>query len=81
MIDAILSLLTGGNSIFVWLGAAFLAVFGAWSRGRTTGARAERDKQAADRLEAMTEAQRVDEAVAGRDAATNRERMRRWGGE
>lgn len=76
MMDAIFSLIPGGS-----LMAVLVAIIGALGWGfhqRASGARAERAKQARDRIESMTEAQKVDEAVAGRDAETNRERLKRW---
>lgn len=76
--DALLSLLTGGNSIFLALGGGLIAVFVAWMRGRVTGARAERDKQASDRLRARTEADKIDDAIAGRDPQINRQKLREW---
>lgn len=76
--DALLSILTGGNSIFIALLGGLAAAVIAWMRGRVTGARAERDRRAAERLKSMTEAQKIDEAVAGRDPADNRKELGKW---
>ena len=45
MLDAVLSMLAGGNGILAIIGAAALAIIAAFFRGRVTGARAERDHQ------------------------------------
>ena len=76
--DALLSLITGSNSIFLMLGGGLIAVVIAWIRGRMSGARAERDKRAADRLKSMSEAQKIEDAVAGRDPNENRKELGGW---
>lgn len=50
--------------------------WGAYQRG--AGAKAEKAKQAEERLKARTLADEIDDAVAGRDPATNREKLKRW---
>lgn len=59
------------------LGAAAL-VFGAF-KIRQSGVKAERAKQAADRLQTRTEADKIDDAVAGRSGDENRKRLGKWG--
>lgn len=78
--DAILSIFTGGNSIFIAIMGGLFAALIAWMRGRSTGARAERDKQAGERLKARTEADRIEDAIAGRDPDENRKELRKWSG-
>lgn len=46
-------------------GAVLLSIIGAYMKGTFSGARAERDKQARERLEARSEADKIDDAVAG----------------
>lgn len=74
-----LDILFGGNGVFLALGGGLLAAAIAWLRGRATGARAERERRAAERLKSMTEAQKIDEAIAGRDTGENRKRLKQWG--
>lgn len=53
-------------------------VVGAWFAGRRGGAADERAKQAGARLDDMAEAKRIEDAVAGRSEAENRERLGQW---
>lgn len=58
-----------------------VAIVGALGWGlhqRRVGAKAERAKRTADRLKARTEADRIDDAVAGRDPDANRAELKRW---
>ena len=60
-----------------WLvaaGAALVAVFGVWQKAKA----AQRAADAAKRLEAATEARRIEEAVAGNDADANRRELSKW---
>ncbi len=60
-----------------WLvaaGAALAAVFGVWQKAKA----AQRAADAAKRLEAATEARRIEEAVAGNDADANRRELSKW---
>lgn len=77
--SAPLSLLTGGNGIIAGLVAALIGAVALFLKGRSMGANAERDKQAARDAAAMNEAQKIDEAVAGNAPADNREALKRWG--
>jgi len=79
-VETIVSLLTGGNSIFIALMGGLFAALIAWMRGRVTGARKERDKRATERLKAKTEADRIEDAVAGRDGDRNRKELGKWSG-
>jgi len=61
--------------------ALFLAIIGGLGFGfhqRLAGAKAERNKRTEDRLKARDIADDIDDAVAGRAPATNREELKRW---
>ncbi|TIS41439.1 MAG: ABC transporter permease [Mesorhizobium sp.] len=66
------------NPTVLAIGAGVIAAAGAWFKGRLSGAKAERNKQAAEEAEARTEGQRIDDAVAGRSPDVNRERLGKW---
>lgn len=58
-----------------------VAIVGAIGWGlhqRRAWAKAEQAKRTAERLKARTEADRIDDAVAGRDPNANRDELRRW---
>lgn len=58
-----------------------VAIVGALGWGlhqRRAGAKAEQAKRDAERLKARTEADRIDDAVAGRNPEANREELRKW---
>lgn len=74
--DLILSLIPGGQVAAIL--AAIVAFFGWTMRQRVIGARKERERNAADRLKAREEADRIDDAIAGRDAKTNRDELKLW---
>ncbi len=76
--NVLLSLLTGGNGIFIGIAAVIAAIAGAWLKGRSSGANAERDKQLKRDAAAMSEAQRIDQAVAGNDPDENRKELGKW---
>lgn len=75
--DAILSIFTG-NGFLIGLGGVLAMIAAAFFKGRSAGKQAERDKQAGERLKARTEADRIDDAVAGRDPDENRKELRKW---
>jgi hypothetical protein len=75
---ALLSLLTGGNGLIAGLVAVLIAVGGAWLKGRSMGVNSERSKQIARDAAAMSEAQKIDEAVAGNDPDANRKELSKW---
>lgn len=58
------------------LGAAL--VVSAWFAGRRGGAADERAKQAGARLDDVSEAKRIEDAIAGRSDAENREELGKW---
>ena len=79
MFEFVLSLFTGGNAVFLLLGGAIIAFFAHGARQRAVGARKEREKQEAERLKARTEADQIEDAIAGRDPGDNRERLKqKW---
>lgn len=55
----------GADGILYALGAAVVVALVAFMKGRLDGARAERNALARERLEARTEADKIDQAVAG----------------
>lgn len=75
--DALLSIFAG-NGFLIGVGGILAMIAAAFFKGRSAGKQAERDKQAADRLKARTEADRIDDAVAGRDPGTNRDKLKVW---
>ncbi len=78
MMDLITSLLGGSNAIFAALGAVLMFVVGAFFKGRSSGKAAEREKQRKEEEKARTIADEIDDAVAGRSPASNREELKRW---
>jgi len=68
-------------TILTDLWPVIVAIVGALGWGlhqRRAGAKAEQAKRTAERLKARTEADRIDDAVAGRDPDANREELRKW---
>lgn len=57
---------------------AIVGALGWGLRQRRAGAKSEQARRTAERLKARTEADRIDDAVAGRDPNANREELRRW---
>lgn len=60
----------------IGLGAAAAAAFAVWQKGKA----AQRQADRAARMEAATEARRIEEAVAGNDADANRKELGKWAG-
>lgn len=75
--DAILSIFTG-NSFLIGLGGVLAMIAAAFFKGRSAGKQAERDKQAGERLKARTDADKIDDAIAGRDPDANRDKLKEW---
>jgi hypothetical protein len=75
---ALLSLLTGGNGLIAGLVAALVGAAALFFKGRSMGANSERDKQIKRDAAAMSEAQKIDEAVAGNDPDANRNELKKW---
>lgn len=57
---------------------AFLAALGWGAYQRRVGANSEKSKSAAERIKAKTEADRIDDAVAGRDPGDVRRQLKKW---
>ena len=69
------------NTILTYIGliVAAIAAFGtAWLSAKRSGAKAERAKQDKARIESMTEAQKIDEAVVGNSVDENRKEAAKW---
>ncbi|MES0049232.1 ABC transporter permease [Mesorhizobium sp. M0053] len=66
------------NPTVLAIGAAIIGALGFGFQQRLAGAKAERNKQAADNAAAGTEADKIDDAVAGREPRVNRERLGKW---
>ena len=73
--SAVLAFLLGPNGVFVWLIAAIAA---AYAYGRKGGKDRQLAKDADARLKSRSEADKIDDAIAGRDAETNRKELGRW---
>lgn len=54
------------------------ALAAAWLRAKALGRKEQAQKQAASDAKAASEAQKIDDAVAGRAPDDNRERLSRW---
>ena len=78
IIGTLMGLLGGGNGLLAGLAGILGVIVAAFFKGRSSGKAAERAKTDRDRLDSMTEAQRIDEAIAGRDPAANRKELGRW---
>lgn len=70
-----ISLLAKLWPVILGIGAVALA----YLRGRSSGKRTERNRQAAREAHARDEAAEIDDAVAGRSADVNRDRLKKWG--
>ena len=77
MLSAILGFILSNPTIIAIIGG-IVAALGFGVHQRRAGAKAERAKHDRERLESISEAQRVDDAVAGRDADENRKRLSKW---
>lgn len=75
--DALLSIFAG-NGFLIGVGGILAMIAAAFFKGRSAGKRTERDKQAADRLKARTEADKIEDAVAGRNPDDNRAKLKVW---
>lgn len=72
----LLSIIPGGGltaALVAVVAAAFTAL-----RIFAAGKKSERDKRAAERLKARTEADRIEDTVAGRDPDDNRQKLKEW---
>lgn len=76
--SALLSLLTGGNGLLLGLGAALVAVFGAFMKGRLSGAKAERAKQAEAEQKARDVYDEVQSDVGVMTPEQRRKALKTW---
>mgnify|MGYP001316436054 CR=1 FL=1 len=74
---AILAWLLANPTVLAVIGG-IAAALGIGFHQRRAGARNARDRQAAGRLDTLTEAQRIDEVIAGRDPDANRKELGKW---
>jgi hypothetical protein len=71
------------SAILADLWPVLIAIVGALGWGlhqRRAGAKAEQAKRADERLKARAEADRIEDAIAGRDPDENRKELRKWSG-
>ncbi len=66
------------NPTVIAIGAAIVGAIGLAFQQRLAGAKAERNKQAVKDAAAGTEAQKIDDAVAGRAPDDNRKDLGKW---
>lgn len=78
MFELILSLFTGGNSIFLILGGAIIAFFAHGARQRVLGARKERAKQDAAEKLARDVHNEVQNDMASLPGSKAREELGTW---
>lgn len=67
-----------GNPTLIAIGAGIIGALGWGIKQKRAGRAEERAKQAAAEHAAKSEAERIEDAVAGRDPDENRERLSRW---
>ncbi|CAN7599744.1 ABC transporter permease [Mesorhizobium amorphae] len=75
--SAILAFLLGNKTI-LGIGAAIIGALGFGFQQRLAGAKAERNKQAVERLAARDEADKIDQAVAGMSDAEVLKEQAKW---
>lgn len=79
MTDLIFSLIGAGNGLLVVLGLVLALLGGGFVKTYRAGKKAERAKHERERLEALTESEKIDQAVAGNDPDDNRKKLKKWG--
>jgi len=77
MITTILSFALG-NKYVIGLVAVFIALGGAWLKGRSLGKRRERDRQAAATLHNKRKREAVEDQVEALEDPEVRERLKKW---
>lgn len=78
MLEAIISLIAASNGWVAYIALAIAGAFGLYLKGRADGKGVEKQRQQEESAGARSIADEIDAAVAGRDAATNRERLSKW---
>lgn len=66
------------TTILLGLGGFLVVVLGAFFKGRVSGAARERDKQAAERIEAITKASEVENDIGAMPPDQAREDLKKW---
>lgn len=66
------------TTILIGAGGLLALIIGAFIKGRTSGATRERDRQAAERIEAITEANEVENDIGAMPADQKREELKKW---
>lgn len=77
MITTILSFVLG-NKFFIGLVAIFLAVGGAWLKGRSIGKRNERARQATKTLRNVRKRRAVEDEIESLEDTEVKERLKKW---
>lgn len=78
IIGTLMGLIGSGNGLLAGLAGIVAVVVAAFFKGRSAGKASERAKTDRARLESMTEAQKIDEAIAGRESNANRKELGKW---
>lgn len=78
MIAALISLLSGGNGLFMGLGVALIAAISVYFKGSIDGGKLERAKEASKQARARDIAGEVDNDVDAMPPDQARERLRKW---
>jgi len=66
------------SPVVIAIGVGIVAAAGAWLQGRVSGARKEREKQAADEAQARTIADQVQNDVGALPADAARQELGKW---
>lgn len=66
------------TTILIAAGGLLTVIIGAFLKGRTSGAQRERDRQAAERVEAITEATEVENDIGAMPPDARREELKKW---
>lgn len=66
------------TTILIAAGGLLTVIIGAFLKGRTSGAQRERDRQAAERVEAITEATEVENDIGAMPPDAQREELKKW---
>lgn len=66
------------TTLLLGTGGLLALIFGAFLKGRLSGAARERDRQAADRIEAITDANEVQNDIGAMPPADQRDKLKEW---
>ena len=70
--------MTALYSYIIGAGVIILVFVGTFIKGRLSGAKLERQKQAASEAKAKSVADEIDDAIAGRSPDANRDELKKW---